>query len=147
MTSEEDFTKKLEIKMEMLGLVKNDIPKILHRNKMKELEKTAALIESKLDELQELKRNIQEQMLENEKSGEEVKAWGYEIESKFENFEKVKEELDQAIVRVKRKEIETSRDDEAEKENIKLRKRIEEELIIEEKLKRRSELMGKLSRA
>ena len=147
MTSEGDFTKKLEIKMEMLGLVKNDIPKILHRNKMKELEKTAALIESKLDELQELKRNIQEQMLENEKSGEEVKAWGYEIESKFENFEKVKEELDQAIVRVKRKEIETSRDDEAEKENIKLRKRIEEELIIEEKLKRRSELMGKLSRA
>ena len=60
MTSEGDFTKKLEIKMEMLGLVKNDIPKILHRNKMKELEKTAALIESKLDELQELKRNIQE---------------------------------------------------------------------------------------
>ena len=147
MTSEGDFTKKLEIKMEMLGLVKNDIPKILHRNKMKELEKTAALIESKLDELQELKRNIQEQMLENEKSGEEVKAWGYEIESKFENFEQVKEELDQAIVRVKRKEIEKSRVDEAEKENIKLRKRIEEELIIEEKLKRRSELMGKLSRA
>ena len=147
MTSEGDFTKKLKTKMEMLGLIKNDIPKILHRNKMKELEKTAALIESKLDELQELKRNIQEQMLENEKSGEEVKAWGYEIESKFENFEQVKEELDQAIVRVKRKEIEKSRDDEAEKENIKLRKRIEEELIIEEKLKRRSELMGKLSRA
>ena len=147
MTSEGDFTKKLKTKMEMLGLIKNDIPKILHRNKMKELEKTAALIESKLDELEELKRNIQEQMLENEKSGEEVKAWGYEIESKFENFEQVKEELDQAIVRVKRKEIEKSRDDEAEKENIKLRKRIEEELIIEEKLKRRSELMGKLSRA
>ena len=124
MTSEGDFTKKLEIKMEMLGLVKNDIPKILHRNKMKELEKTAALIESKLDELQELKRNIQEQMLENEKSGEEVKAWGYEIESKFENFEQVKEELDQAIVWVKRKEIEKSRDDEAEKENIKLRKEL-----------------------
>ena len=91
MTSEGDFTKKLEIKMEMLGLVKNDIPKISHRNKMKELKKTVALIESKLDELQELKRNIQEQMLENEKSGE-VKAWGYEIESKFENFEQVKEE-------------------------------------------------------
>ena len=91
MTSEEDFTKKLEIKMEMLGLVKNDIPKISHRNKMKKLKKTVALIESKLDELQELKRNIQEQMLENEKSGE-VKAWGYEIESKFENFEQVKEE-------------------------------------------------------
>ena len=91
MTSEGDFTKKLEIKMEMLGLVKNDIPKISHRSKMKELKKTVALIESKLDELQELKRNIQEQMLENEKSGE-VKAWGYEIESKFENFEQVKEE-------------------------------------------------------
>ena len=45
MTSEGDFTKKLKIKMEMLGLIKNDIPKILHRNKMKELEKSATLIE------------------------------------------------------------------------------------------------------
>ena len=84
MMPEGDFTKKLEIKMEMLGLIKNDIPKILHRNKMKELEKTVSLIENKLDELQELKRNVQEQILENEKSGEEVKAWGYEMESKFE---------------------------------------------------------------
>ena len=84
MTQEGDFTKKPEIKMEMLGLIKNDIPKILHRNKMKELEKTASLIENKLDELQELKRNVQEQILANEKSGEEVKAWGYEMESKFE---------------------------------------------------------------
>ena len=56
MTSEGDLTKKLEIKMEMLGLIKNDIPKVLHRNKMKELEKTATLIENKLDELQELKQ-------------------------------------------------------------------------------------------
>ena len=42
-------------------------------------------------------------MLENEKSGEEVKAWGFEMESKFENFDQVKEELDQAIVKVKHK--------------------------------------------
>ena len=47
---------------------------------MKELEKTATLIENKLDELQELKPNVQEQMLENEKSGEEVKARECEIE-------------------------------------------------------------------
>ena len=85
-------------------------------------------------------------MLENEKSGEEVKVWGYEMESKFENFEQVKEELDQAILRVKHNKIEKNRHEKAEKENIKLRKRIEEELIIEEeKLKRRSELMEKLS--
>ena len=69
--------------MEMFGLIKNDIPKILHRNKMKELEKTAILIENKLDELQELRRNVQEQMLENEKSGEKVKELGYEMENKF----------------------------------------------------------------
>ena len=55
-TSAGDLTKKLEIKMEMLELIKNDIPKVLHRNKMKELEKTATLIENRLDELQELKR-------------------------------------------------------------------------------------------
>ena len=87
-------------------------------------------------------------MLENEKSGEEVKAWEYEMESKFEHFEQVKEELNQAIVRVKHKDVEKNRHDEAEKEEIKLRKRIKEELIIEEeKLKRMSELTGKLLRA
>ena len=115
---------------------------------MKELEKTATLIENKLDGLQELKQNVQEQMLDNEKSGEEVKARGYKRESKLEKFEQVKEELDQAIVRVKREEVEKNRHDETEKEEIKLRKRIEEELITEvEKLKRRSELTGKLSGA
>ena len=89
--------------MEILELIRNNIPKLLHRNKKKELEKIATLIENKLDELQELKRNVQEKMLENEKSGEEVKAWGFEMESKFENFDQVKEELDQAIVKVKHK--------------------------------------------
>ena len=70
-------------------------------------------------------------MLENEKSGEEVKAWEYEMESKFEQRSKkqVKEELNQAIVRVKHKDVEKNRHDEAEKEEIKLRKRIKEELI------------------
>ena len=124
------------------------ILEILLRNKMKELEKTTTLIENKLDELQELKPNVQEQMLENEKSGEEVKARGCEIEWKFENFEPVKEELDQAFVRVKHDEIEKNRLDEAEKEKINLRKRIEEELITEEeKLKGGSELTGELSGA
>ena len=53
--------------------------------------------------------------------------------------------INQAIVRAKHKEIEKNRHDEAEKEEIRLGKRIEEELIIEkEKLKRRSELTGKL---
>ena len=56
MMSEGDLTKKLEIKMEMLGLIKNDIQKVLHRNKTKELENRATLIENKLDELQGLKR-------------------------------------------------------------------------------------------
>ena len=105
MTSEGDLTKNLEIKMEMFGLIKNDFPKILHRHKINELEKTATLIENKLDKLQELKQNIQEQMLEKEKLGEEGKWWGYEMESKFENFEQVKEELNQATVRAKHKEI------------------------------------------
>ena len=82
----------------MLELFTNDIPKVLHRNQKKELEKTATLIENKLDELQELKQNTQEKMLENEKSGEEVKAWGHITETKFEEIAQVKEELKQAII-------------------------------------------------
>ena len=58
---------------------------------MKELKKTATQVENKLDEFQELKRNVQEQMLENEKSGEELKARRCKLEWKFENFEPVQE--------------------------------------------------------
>ena len=43
MASEGDLTKKLEIKMQMLGIIKNDIPKVLHINKMEELEILRAL--------------------------------------------------------------------------------------------------------
>ena len=57
-------------------------------------------------------------MLLNEKSGEEVKAWRKEMESKFENFEQVKEELDQTNVTVKHEETERNRHDETEKEEI-----------------------------
>ena len=56
-------------------------------------------------------------MLLNEKSGE-VKAWRYEMESKFENFEQLKEELDQTNVRVKHEETERNRHDETEREEI-----------------------------
>ena len=67
------------------------------------------------------------------------------MESKFENFEQVKKELNQATVRVKHGEIAKNRHYEAEKEEIKLRKRTKEELIIEEeKLKRRSQWTEKL---
>ena len=81
MTSEGDLIKKLEIKMEMLGPIKNWYPEGFTQ-KQDEGTGKATLIENKLDELQELKRNVQEQMLENEKS-EEVKAWGYEMKTKF----------------------------------------------------------------
>ena len=67
------------------------------------------------------------------------------METKFENFKQVKEELNQAIVRIKHEETKKIRHGEAETEEIKLRKRIKEELIIQEKkLKRRSQLMRKL---
>ena len=73
------------------------------------MEKTATLLENKLDELQESKWNTQDQMLENEKSGERLKAWGQKTERKFEDFEQVKEELEQAIIWVKQEEIERKR--------------------------------------
>ena len=114
----------------MLELFTNDTPKVLHRNQKKELEKTATLIENKLAELQELKQNTQEKMLENQKSGEEVKAWGHITETKFEEIAQVKEELKQAIIWIKHEGIETNRSEEFEKGETKLRKRIDEKLII-----------------
>ena len=51
-----------------VGIYIKDLPKILNRSKMED-----TLDENTLDELQELKMNVEEQMLENKKMQYEVK--------------------------------------------------------------------------
>ena len=71
-------------------------------------------------------------MFEDEKEVEEISKWGCQLEGRLEEFIQGREELEATIEKLRIAEAERSRTEETELEEIKLRKRIQEELKIEE---------------
>ena len=68
--------KKVEVRLNMLQLTKEYIEKTTHRNKIKDIEKEAKLLEERLDEIKHLKRKIQLLKLEKGETSEDMKIWG-----------------------------------------------------------------------
>ena len=111
---------------------------------MKEVTKIATFIENKLEQIQDLKRKVQEAMFENEKEVEEISKWGRQLEDRLEEFLQGRKELEATIEKFKIAEKEKSKTEETELEEIKLRKRIQEELKIEDaRVKMRADLERK----
>lgn len=63
---------KIEIRFRLLALAENECTLIFLRSKMKEVEKHIAVMESRLDEMRDLKSTVQEIRLEKDKSVEDV---------------------------------------------------------------------------
>ena len=136
MATEANLTKKIEVKLAMLEILKRDIPDIIHRNKGKELEKTISLMENRLDELQDLKRDVQEIMIENGSDVTEINEWGDNMKEQFNSYEDIKVDLEAALEKLKIVDEEKA----TVSEKIKIKKRMEEEMKIEEaKIKMRME--------
>ena len=111
---------------------------------MKEVTKIATFIENKLEQIQDLKRQVQEAMFENEKEVEEISKWGRQLDDRLEEFLQGRKELEGTIEKFKIAEKEKSKTEETELEEIKLRKRIQEELNIEDaRVKMRADLESK----
>ena len=111
---------------------------------MKEVTKIATFIENKLEQIQDLKRKVQEAMFENEKEVEEISKWGRQLEDRLEEFLQGRKELEATIEKFKIAEKEKPKTEETELEEIKLRKRIQEELKIEDaRVKMRADLERK----
>ena len=58
--------KKINTKLQMLQITRNECPRILQRSKIRELEKYLQMFEERLEEVHELKGKIQELKLEQE---------------------------------------------------------------------------------
>ena len=56
----------------MLKLTIDDLTRIFDRNQLTEVMKIATFIENKLEQIQDLKRQVQEAMFENEKEVVEI---------------------------------------------------------------------------
>ena len=73
--TDQELTKKINSKIEMLKLTIDDLPRTLQRNQLKEVTKIATFIENKVEQIQDLKRQVQEAMFQDEKEVEEISKW------------------------------------------------------------------------
>ena len=70
--TDQELTKKINSKIGMLKLTIDDLPRIFERNQLTEVTKIATFIENKLEQIQDLKRQVQDAMFENEKEVAEI---------------------------------------------------------------------------
>ena len=83
-------------------------------------------------------------MFEDEKEDEEISKWGRQLEDRLKELTQRRLEMEATIEKLRIAEEEKSRTEETELEEIKLRKRIQEEKQIEEaRVKMRADLERK----
>ena len=63
--ADQELTKKINSRIGMLKLSIDDLPRILEKNQLKEVTKIATFIENKLEQIEDLKRQVQEAMFED----------------------------------------------------------------------------------
>ena len=99
---------------------------------------------NKPEQIADLKRQVQEAMFEDEKEVEEISKWGLQLEDRLKELIQGRLEMEAMIEKLRIAEEEKSRTKETELEEIKLRKRIQEEKQIEEaRVKMRADLERK----
>ena len=85
----------------MLKLTKGDLPIIFERNQLKEVTKIATFIENKLKQIEDLKRQLQEAMSEDEKEVEEISKWGHQLEHRLKQFIQGRKQLEAVIEKLR----------------------------------------------
>ena len=63
--ADQELRKKINSRIGMLKLSIDDLPRILEKNQLKEVTKIATFIENKLEQIEDLKRQVQEAMFED----------------------------------------------------------------------------------
>ena len=130
--ADQELTKKINSKIGMLKLTTDGLPRTFVRNQLKEITKIATFIEYRLEQIQDLKRQVQEAMFENEKEVEEISKWGGQLEDRLEEFLQGRKELEATIEKLRIAEKEKSKTEETELEEVKLQKKIQEDLKVED---------------
>ena len=104
MATIQDVQKKTDMKFKTLKLLEKDTPRIYERNKESKLIKQKQLYEKYLDEINDLKMEILEAMIENKNTEEEIEQWtAEEHRAAVAIYDAPIEEIENRIVTLKRK--------------------------------------------
>ena len=136
---DQELTKKINSKIGAFKLTLDDFSRIFERNQLKEVTKIATFIENKLEQIQDMQRQVQEAMFEDEKKIEKISKWSCQLEDKLEEFIQGREELEATTEKLRIAKKGESKTEETEVEDIKLRKIIEEVKTEEARAKMRVE--------
>ena len=78
--------RKTETKFKMLDLKENESARIIERGKIKDIEKYVNEIETRVEEIQDLKGKMQELMIGDDKELDELGTWTNQEESDLERY-------------------------------------------------------------
>ena len=87
MATYEDKIKAVGTKLAMLEFTDNKTESVIAKGHLLSLERQCKILEKKLEEVHNLKVEIQEAKLERGEKVEDVKAWSKDIEAKLVKFE------------------------------------------------------------
>ena len=133
MSELQNYLQKIETKFRLLALAENESTRVLERNKTKEIEKHIKIIESRLDEIRDLKTAVQEIKIEKEEETiETVENWSATIEKRIETYHQPLELLEQRLKLLKKQSEGEIKEKEYQEEHIKMKFRFEEQRSIEE---------------
>ena len=97
----EDLQKKIDTKFKTLKLLEKDTPRIYDCSKESELIKQKSFYGKRLDEINDLKMEILEVMIENENTEEEIKQWTEKHRPAVAIYDVPIEEIENRIVSLK----------------------------------------------
>ena len=122
----QDVQKKADTKFKSLKSLEKDTLSIYEHNKESELIKQKQLYEKRLDEINSLKMEIIEAMIENENTEEEIEQWTENHRVAVAIYDAQIEEIHNRIITLKREK----EDDDAGQEERRIQRRLEEERKI-----------------
>ena len=85
----------------MLKLSIDDLSRIYERNQLKKVTKITAFIENKLEQIEDLKQQVQEAMFENEKTVGEISKWGQQLEDRLKELIQGRLEMEATIEKLR----------------------------------------------
>ena len=99
--TDQELAQKINSKTGMLKLTIDHLPRIFKRNQLMEITKIATFIENKVEQIQDLKRQVQEAMFADDKEVEGIIKWGRQLEDKLKEHIQGRKELKATIEKLR----------------------------------------------
>ena len=124
--------KKLDNKFKLLEIKDKSTEKILNEKKERELKRQFQVISQKLEEIYDLRTEIEEVKIAEDESPEQLEEWEKEFEARTEHYEQVVESLTNATTAIDNDREKEKTELAKQEEELRMKRRYEEEQRIEE---------------